>query len=407
VLRSVKSSVGWHQRLDLESSAIWKWLSWVDNSSSVNGPGLVGTVVAVPEDNVSVVMVVSTVNIQTFSSVVSNVSVSSLVESRVLIDFSNPWSDNSGNSNSVSLSFLVRDGELSSTGRSDGSSSLVEDEPLLTLTWHVVSDSESVLVSTNVLVPEQSLSSSHLGSELESDTVTEWLFWVLDASLINEPGLVLTVMAVPEDNMSVVSVRSTMNVKTFLSVVSDVSVSTVVPSDSLEVLVGVLSDSGSDSNSELVTSLVGDDVASSSPSSDSLGSRIEGPPLLVVLWVVISDSESVLVSSNMLVPEEGSVRGHSRLDLELNTITKWVWWVSVTDSINVPSLVGTIVALPPDNVSVVRVVSTMNIKALVVSVSNVSSATSEESHLLSVMSSPVSGNSSVTISLEIVSVKLD
>jgi len=407
VLRPEEGSVSWHQRFDLESSTIWKWLSWIDHSSSVKYPTLVGTVMAVPEDDVSVVMVVTTMDIQALSSVVSDVSESSSIESRVLVDLSNPWSDDGSNSDSVALSLLVRDGKLSSSSRSDSSSSLVEDEPLLSFTWHVVSDSESVLVSTNVLVPEEGLSSRHLRSDLESDAVSPWLSWVLDTSLINVPGLVLTVVAVPEDNVSVVSVRSTMDIETFLSVVSDVSVGTVVPSDSLVVLALPLSDGSSNTNSELVSSLVGDDEVSSSPSSDGLGSGIEGPPLLVVSWVVVSDSESVLVSSNVLVPEEGSVSDHSSLDLELNTVTKWVWWVLVSNSVNEPTLVGTVVALPPDHVSVVMVVSTMDIEALVVSVSDVSDSTSEHSHLLSVLGSPVSSNSVVSVVLEVVGVNLD
>jgi len=169
VLVPEESSVGWHQRFDLESSAIWNWLSWVSNSCSVKNPTLVGSVMAVPEDDVSVVMVVSTMNIEALSTVVSDVSVSSTVVGDVLVDLSDPWSDNSGDTNSVSVSLLVRDGELSSSSRSDGSGSSVEDEPLLSFTWHVVSDSQSELVGTNVLVPEEGSSSAHLGSELESD----------------------------------------------------------------------------------------------------------------------------------------------------------------------------------------------------------------------------------------------
>jgi len=84
--------------------------------------------------------------------------------------------------------------------------------------------------------------------------------------------LVQSIVAVVEDNMSVLSVRCTVNVKTFLSVVSDVSVGTSVPSDLLGVLTSVWLDVGSNVNSETVSSLVGDSIVSSSKSSDSLSS---------------------------------------------------------------------------------------------------------------------------------------
>jgi len=206
VLVPEEGSVGWHQRFDLESSAIWKWLSWVDHSSSVESPALVSTIVAVPEDDVSVVNITFSMDIEALSTVVSDVSVSSSVEGNMLVDLSNPWSDNSSDSDSVTVALLVGDSELSSTSRSDGSSSLVENEPLLSFTWHVVSDSKSELVSTNVLMPEEGSASAHLGSDLESNAVTPWLSWVGDSSLVNVPGLVKTIVAVPEDNVSVVGV---------------------------------------------------------------------------------------------------------------------------------------------------------------------------------------------------------
>jgi len=59
--------------------------------------------------------------------------------------------------------------------------------------------------------------------------------------------------------------------------------------------------------------------------------------------------------------------------LELDSITKWVWWVSVSNSVNVPALVGTVMALPPDDVSVMGVVVSVNIEALVPGVSDISS----------------------------------
>ena len=79
------------------------------------------------------------------------------------------------------------------------------------------------------------------------------------------------------------------------------------------------------------------------------------------------DSNSEHVSSDVLSPEEGSVAAHSRFDLESLVVTKWVWWVLEWDSwldIDRPGLVVTIVALVPDDVGVVGVSSTLDIKAV-------------------------------------------
>lgn len=63
------------------------------------------------------------------------------------------------------------------------------------------------------------------------------------------------------------------------------------------------------------STLVGDDEASVGPKSDRLGSWMVDPPFSVVsCWV--SDSESMLVSTNMLVVEDDSIGSHSGDDLE-------------------------------------------------------------------------------------------
>jgi hypothetical protein len=129
--------------------------------------------------------------------------------------------------------------------------------------------------------------------------------------LVNPPSLVLSIVAVPEDDVSVVSVASTMNIETFLSVVSDVSLGTRVPSDFVFVLSSVWSDVSSDTNSESVSELVTNAVVSSLPGSNGLSSSIEDEPLIVVIWVVPVDSQSVLAFSNMLSSKDGLVSGHS------------------------------------------------------------------------------------------------
>jgi len=103
------------------------------------------------------------------------------------------------------------------------------------------------------------------------------------------------------------------------------------------------------SSPALSTDLGGDDLVSVSEGSNSLGSPVESPPLSVVTWVVVLDSQSVLVGSNMLMPEEGSVSAHSSLDLELDTVSEWISWEVKWSSVDVPGLVSTVVALPPDD----------------------------------------------------------
>lgn len=65
----------------------------------------------------------------------------------------------------------------------------------------------------------------------------------------------------------------------------------------------------------------------------------------------------------MFVPSDSSVSSHLRFDLESKSISKWISWEVNTFLIDVPGLVQSIVALPVDNMSVVAVVVSMNIKA--------------------------------------------
>jgi len=57
-------------------------------------------------------------------------------------------------------------------------------------------------------------------------------------------------------------------------------------------------------------------------------SSVEDEPLSVILWVVVSDSQSILISTDVFFPEEGSMRLHLGLYLELDSITEWVSGVS-------------------------------------------------------------------------------
>jgi hypothetical protein len=62
--------------------------------------------------------------------------------------------------------------------------------------------------------------------------------------------------------------------------------------------------------------------------------------------MVVLDSQSVLVSSDVLLPVEGSVSSHSVLDLESDSVTKWIRWELWSSWLDVvgPGLVEAVVA---------------------------------------------------------------
>lgn len=140
-----EGSLLWHSGSDLELNSVSVWLSWVSDSMSVEEPSLVGSVVTVPEDNMSVVGVTLTVDIEALLGVVSDVSELTTIVGNLLVDLSSVWSDDSRLSNVVSSSESVGNCVRSLLSGSDSSGSLVEDKPLLSFSWHVVSDSQLVL----------------------------------------------------------------------------------------------------------------------------------------------------------------------------------------------------------------------------------------------------------------------
>ena len=63
--------------------------------------------------------------------------------------------------------------------------------------------------------------------------------------------------------------------------------------------------------SHLESSSVGNDPVLLSSSSDGLGSSVEVEPLSVVPWLMVVDSQSVVIVSNVLMPEQGLSSTHS------------------------------------------------------------------------------------------------
>lgn len=290
------------------------------------------------------------------------------------------WSENNFSSLSELLVSLDRKNVSSPLPESDGVGSSIEDEPLPLVIWVVVLDEGSVLRRTNVLVASVERSSSmHVQSNLELNARVQWESWVLDSSAVSPPGLVLTVMAFVPDQVSIVSVGATVDIEASVADISDVSHRSSEPSDLLEWLVSEWSRNGSIVPVSPVVSTLLDGHSKSSVTlwSDSSGSPVKDPPLLNVSWVVVLDSESVLMASDVLSIDNSSVVSHSRSNLELLTATEWVSWEVNALSGDEPSLVGTVVASPEDNVSVVVVVTSMDIKAVTTRVSEVSVGTTE------------------------------
>lgn len=163
-----------------------------------------------------------------------------------------------------------------------------------------------------MFIPEESSEIGHSRFDLESDAISQWLSWVGVTGLINIPGLVKTIMARPVDDMSVVGVGITVNIEAHLAgAKSNILSVGISPQDLLSVLSLVLSYNNHDTTGQSASISSRESVASSGPGSNGLGSPVKGPPLFVVHWVVVLDSHSVLVSTNMFFMEESSVSTHS------------------------------------------------------------------------------------------------
>ena len=167
-----------------------------------------------------------------------------------------------------------------------------------------------------MLSPEESSVTRHSRFDLESSVVTDWVWWVSEWNLwlgVHSPGLVHAVVAFVPDEVGVVVVSCSLDVEA-VSVGSDSSKSVVLdgslgtgPVKSLPELIGVWSSNSLDSVSSSLTSLNRDGVSSVNNRSNGLSSEVEGPPLSSVGVDVVSDSDSVLSSSHVLVgPDDWS-----------------------------------------------------------------------------------------------------
>ena len=131
---------------------------------------------------------------------------------------------------------------------------------MLLIAWVVVSDSESVLLSTNVLVPVESSSACHRCLELELNSIFKWCFRNLVSFLVKEPSLVEAIVASPPGNLLVVLVFTSPDIKTHFAIVSDVSSVSIVPINFLEVFTFPWSDDSSSAILETKSDLVRDSI---------------------------------------------------------------------------------------------------------------------------------------------------
>lgn len=210
--------------------------------------------------------------------------------------------------------------------------SRVEHEPLSVVPWGVVSDSESVLVVTNVLVSEQGSLVLHLGFDLELNSVLEWvLLWKLDTDGVNSPSLGGVVLVPPPDNWVVVVVSPVLGGDDDVTPVLDV-LGGVEEGSLVDTVSPWSSDDGSLSNESLGSDLSRDGVVSQFLGSDGSGSSVEHPPLLPSPWSVVPDVEWVLAVSDVSasVQVQSSVSTHLRSELETSSISDW--WVLVLDN---------------------------------------------------------------------------
>lgn len=204
---------------------------------------------------------------------------------------------------------------------SDGPGSGIEEPPLSWVVWSVVLDSESVSVDVDFLMEEDRSSSWELRSQLELDTVGEWLLLEDELGLVKNPSLVLGVLAFEVGDWGVVSVSVPLDVHAETTVVSQIVAAAVLPSDSVAVKALVWSESDLLVVSELSVQLVANAVVSLVSCSDGLSSGIEQEPLLLISWVVVLDLHLVLVLTEVGtgVVVDCSSTGSDRFDLELDS----------------------------------------------------------------------------------------
>lgn len=269
---------------------------------------------------------------------------------------------------------------MTSEGLSDGLGSLVEHEDLVVVGWVVLLHSQSVLVGSDVLSHLNHQFGRHGRSELELNSIINWIVWNECLSSLDRPLLVGAPVAWPSADQLVVGVSVVSDVHALVGSVSDLASSSSFSNPSpLLVLVVELSGDQivASANVESISPSVRDGKVSSLGLSDGLGSAVEHEELVALTGIVVSHSECELVTSDVLSNLNGSSGSQGSLDLELDFIFQWVVWNQWLVLDDGPSLVSSVVAVPGAQVVVVGVSVSNNVHALADGVSEVSAISIE------------------------------
>jgi len=207
VLGPGERPVSRHLGSDLEVHSILQGEGWVLGVILVDQPALVVMDVAFVPDDMSVVLVCTSINIEALFTDVSDgldlldvvVPIHFLQDVAVLV-----VSDDCMEAVAVEVtSYLDRNDFVFVSVGTNGVGPVIKEPPLSVVVRVVVLDSESVLALTDVLVPEECSSRLHLGLDLEGFVILDWESLELHLLLIKEPSLTWSSAAHVEDQVVV------------------------------------------------------------------------------------------------------------------------------------------------------------------------------------------------------------
>ena len=210
-------------------------------------------------------------------------------------------------------------------------------------------------------MPEDGSVTWHYRLDLEFLCAFDVWSWKSNSELVKIPSLVLASVACPPLDDCFVNILLVLNIKTLTSIVPEVSQRSIVPLNFLVALSFPLSHNCCSAVVEPLACLHADHISGKRPSSDGVSSGVELPPLPTVERIVVSDPESVLLPADVFSPVECSVFRVSRLNLELKAVLEWRLGVCVSLFLNEESLVGSVVAVPPDHEGVIVVLISCDI----------------------------------------------
>jgi hypothetical protein len=211
---------------------------------------------------------------------------------------------------------------------------------LSVVVWVVVADTESIHLVTHVFGPEESSVGLKLRLDLEFTAISDWVSVESDSLGVKFPLLGLGVLAWVESQLVVVGISvskwsqaEATNIHKRSSV-SSLNVSNLLVCRLSSTLVWS-HDNDAFSLHEVIQ-LVRKSVVFLHERSNGSGSSVEGEPLVVVSWLVVLESESVLVMTNVLFHDDRSLGTHLGSDLE--SLSVFIWLFSSDGTVLVDSI---------------------------------------------------------------------